>query len=317
MNRRGFTLVELLVVAGIFAMLFGMVLNGARPSTTGQIRQAAQQIASVLLSTQSKAIGNPVGAAVILDSTGTSSISLSNADTLPFITGQCASGMPPTLPAATSTNVSITPDNADAADLVNGYKIQFLERSPAQPPTAWFSFNSGTVSLRGGNGQTLGNTIWPKPVGAGPFDVRIARYPAKAESAYDFPKGAAIDLRYSGVGDGGTFDANWSSLANDGALAIVFDGVGGVDAIMQRVLPSDGDRTVQPLDPVSPIYLLVAARADVEAGSSLSTDRSLWVVIHPQTGRVSVSSNVPQTATDAAALRSARTGARALTAIGK
>jgi hypothetical protein len=43
----------------------------------------------------------------------------------------------------------------------------------------------------------------------------------------------------------------------------------------------------------------------------------MWVVVHPQTGRVTVSSNVPQTGTDATALRDARAKARAQAAIGK
>jgi hypothetical protein len=68
---------------------------------------------------------------------------------------------------------------------------------------------------------------------------------------------------------------------------------------------------------VSPIYLLVASRDEVTAGTALGTDRSAWVVVHPQTGRISVSSNVPQSATDATALRAARARAREGIAIGK
>jgi hypothetical protein len=49
----------------------------------------------------------------------------------------------------------------------------------------------------------------------------------------------------------------------------------------------------------------------------LATDKSLWVVVHPQTGRVSVSSNVAQSAKDAAALRAARAKAREGIAVGK
>ena len=69
--------------------------------------------------------------------------------------------------------------------------------------------------------------------------------------------------------------------------------------------------------PLSPVYLLVAPRKEVEAGTALASDRAVWVVIHPQTGRVSVSSNVPQTSTNATALRDARAKARAQAVIGK
>jgi type II secretory pathway pseudopilin PulG len=325
MNRRAaFTLVELLVVAGIFAMLFGMVLNGARPTATGQVKQAAQSIASVLLATQSKALGKPAGAGVIFDPAGGGAAvaTVSAADMLPLITGSCTNGMPPTNLADTTASVTIAPDNADAADLAHGYKIRFHEEEPAaQAPTAWMEFKSSAssvVSFRTGNGQTTQNTIWPKPANGGPLKVTIARYPNEGETLYELPKAAAIDLRYSGIGDGTSFSTNWSNLSGKGALAVAFDSVGEVDAVMQQVLSAATARTVQPLAPTQPIYLLVAARADVEAGANtLASSTSLWVVIHPQTGRVSVSSNVPQAATDATALRNARANARAGLAIGK
>jgi type II secretory pathway pseudopilin PulG len=322
MNRRAaFTLVELLVVAGIFAMLFGLVLNGARPSATGQVKQAAQSIASVFLATQSKALGKPAGAGVIFDPGGGGAVvtTVSAADMLPLITGSCTNGMPPTNLAATSGTVAIAPDNADAADLAHGYKIRFHEEEPAaQAPTAWMAFAANVVSFRAGSGQTAQNTIWPKPANGGPFKVTIARYPNEGETLYELPKAAAIDLRYSGIGDGATFSTTWSNLSGKGAVAIGFDSVGEVDVVMQQVLSAAASRTVQPLAPTQPIYLLVAARADVEAGTNtLAGSTAFWVVIHPQTGRVSVSSNVPQTGTDATALRNARANARAGLAIGK
>ena len=148
--------------------------------------------------------------------------------------------------------------------------------------------------------------------------MTIARYPNEGETLYELPKAAAIDLRYSGMGDGGTFNATWSNLSGKGAVAVGFDAVGEVDVAMQQVLSAAAARTVQPFVPTQPIYFLVAARADVEAGvNTLASSTSLWVAVHPQTGRVSVSSNVPQSGTDATALRAARADARAGLAIGK
>jgi|LakMenEpi03Aug12_release.lakeMendotaPanAssembly.Ray.scaffolds.fasta_scaffold232708_2 prepilin-type N-terminal cleavage/methylation domain-containing protein len=324
MSRRGFTLVELLVVAGIFSMLFAMVLNGARPSASGQVRQAAQQIASVLLSVQSKALGNPAGAGVVLEPSTTTSGSaavttVSAAATLPWIIGSGSL----TVLTATTARVTVTPDNADQADVAHGYKVQFFESAPAaQPATAWFAFvsgttGSGTASFRADAGQTAANTIWPQPVAGGALESRIARYPGVAESLYQFPKGVAIDLRYSGVGDDPA--TVWGGLAGKGAIALTFDSIGGVDTVMQQVLAAAAVRIAgrEPVHPVSPVYLLVATQADVDADAALANERSMWIAVHPQTGRVSVAANVAQTAKDATALRAARAKARAQTLLGK
>ena len=68
-RRRGaFTLVELLVVMAICAVLMTLVLTGARPSQRGQVKQAAQSLASVLLAAQSRALGKPAGAAIVMES---------------------------------------------------------------------------------------------------------------------------------------------------------------------------------------------------------------------------------------------------------
>jgi type II secretory pathway pseudopilin PulG len=312
MNRRAaFTLVELLVVAGIFASLFGLVLVGVRPGAAGEVRRAAQSIVSAILATQSRALGNPAGAGLIFEPDGAA---VSAADMLPLITGSCTSGMPPADRSAATASVTITPSNAGAGELASGYRIQFGRSAPGQAAAPWMGFSGGsTVSLRTANGQTGQNTIWPEP-GPGGLPVVIARYPAKGEMLVDLGKPVALDLRLSGIGDGASFDATWSDLANKGPIGLTFDSVGGVDAVMQQLL---GAGTATVTHPLSPVYLLVAPRKEVEAGTALASDQALWVVIHPQTGRVSVSSNVPQTGTDATALRAARAKARAQAVIGK
>lgn len=338
--RRAFTLVELLVVAAIFSVLLGLALNGARPSLSSQVRQAAQSIASVLLATQSKALGSRVGAGVVLEpmvtgTTPTSVITISAADMLPLVTGAC--GLTP-LTGAIATG-TIWPDNAAPAELADAYRIQFFRLSPAQPPSAWFGYVSGssgtttatgTIVLRASNGQTALNTIWPASLAGGPLQARVSRYPSEGDTLYDLPKGVVIDLRYSGIGEdaatvwnepswvvSGTAVSGWGNLGGKGAVALTFDSVGGLDALMQRVLGPPTVRVDPPTHPVSPVYLLVALASDVVGNTSLANERSMWVVVHPQTGRVSVAANVAVVGTDAAALRAARANARAQVAIGK
>jgi prepilin-type N-terminal cleavage/methylation domain-containing protein len=326
-RRRGFTLVELLVTTAILATLFALLSVGNAPSRKSQIRRTAQSLASVLTVTQSHALGSDVGAALILEpdlSSGSMATAASYADMLPHVTAR-ATGIPPASPGSLTASGTFTPTNADVADLQHGYKIRFFEQDTAtQPPSAWLQFtppasatsNVATVSLRGTSGQSLANTIWPKPVSP-PFDAAIARYPAKATFAMQCAKAAAIDLRYSGFGDDPT--TPYGSLASKGAIAIAYDRVGGLDAIMQQVLSAATARMHQPIDPITPVYFLVAARDEIldPAANTLASDEAIWVTIHPQTGRVHVSANVPQSATTAAAIYAARAKARAGLPLGK
>jgi hypothetical protein len=247
---------------------------------------------------------------------------------LPWITGTTGTtGMPPNPPSLTAATVTLAPLDADAEDLVHAYKIRLSGEPPRpfQPPTPWLALSvstaasgsaAGVIGFRITNGQTPLNSVWPVPTTTSsvpnPFDFVAARYPTKGESAVEFPKAAAIDLRFSGTGDDPT--TVWGGLAGKGAVAIVFDSVGGIDAVMQQVLKLGSRQSdPSPIDPTEPVYLLVAPRKDIESGlNTLANQEAVWVAVHPQTGRVSVGGNSPQTGTDATALRAARANARAL-----
>jgi type II secretory pathway pseudopilin PulG len=306
----GFTIVELLVVVSIMLGLFGLILVGTRPSVGGEIRRAAQQFVSVLLAAQSRGIGDPEGSAVVLGSGGVRCTSVFAGEKPPFGVGTVDNGMPPASAAAASASVTITPTNG--GDPQQGYRIQFFNTNPALPASAWFGFQPpGTVRPRTDEGQSINNTVWPRPV-SGQLRARWACYPAKGPLAMEFPKTVAIDLRYSGTGDDPA--SQWGGLSAKGDLAVSFDAVGTVDALMRGI-----GSTATARQPVEPIYFLVAARADIDANpdQSLASDRSLWVAIQPQTGRVTVSSNIAQAGKDQVALRAARANARAAITVGK
>ncbi len=306
-RRAAFTLVELLVVMAICAVLMTLVLTGARPSQRGQVKQAAQSLASVLLGAQSRALGKPAGAAIVLESSGVFSATVADAFPPPLIEGGVTSGMPPAQLDAAFATVSLTPFNG-VTDLSQGYKIQFVLPGAATAVSPWMAFDpaSSKVSFRGADAQTTQNTIWPQSQSG--LNARIACYPTSRQAAYTFPKAAAIDLRYSGVGE----DPPWGRLDAAGPIVLAYGMIGEVDALMKI-----NSRTDLPITPVSPVYLLVASTDDIEANTSLVKATSLWVVVQPQTGRVTISSNVPQTGTDATALRAARASARAGLPIGK
>ena len=307
-NRPGFTLVELLVVASIMATLFGLVLAGSRPSDSSELRRSAQQLSSVLLAAQSRGIGNPAGSAVVLETQGTSSVMVFNAEVPPLIRGTVSAGMPPANPAVTTTAVTL---DVGGADLTRGFRIQFRGGGPALPPSSWFGFQPpGAVRMRSEDGQTPFNTVWPSAVG-GRCEARIASYPAEGDLALPFAKSVAVELRYSGTGDDPA--TTWGGLANKGDIGLSFDSVGAVDVLSQGL----GTASPTSRQPVEPVFFLVATRQDITADAALASERSLWVVVQPLTGRVTVSANVPQQGKTATDLRAARALARAAAAIGR
>jgi type II secretory pathway pseudopilin PulG len=327
--RGGFTITELLVVTAIMLTMMSFVLTGARGSrTSGNVRRGAQQLASILLASQSVSLGSPTGAAVIIDSQGRLGGMVSQGRRFPFIEGVVEQGLPPTDAAlsATSQTILLRTTNDDVSSLVNGYKIRFLDRGQGVdgPVSEWFSLSCPTppvavASIRSENGQTPNTCLWPKAAASGTLSFQAARYPIPAGFSQSLPEGVAIDLRHSGY-EG---MANWESLAGKGAIAVGFDSVGAVDSLMQNVLPAAGQfRTIQPISPCEQIYFFVTLRADVEAAildstvNTLASDKALWVVVHPRTGRVTIAANVPQIAADATALRAARAKARQGTSIG-
>jgi prepilin-type N-terminal cleavage/methylation domain-containing protein len=316
-NRPGFTLVELLVVAAIMATLFGLVLAGSRPSDSSELRRSAQQLSSVLLAAQSRGIGNPAGSAVVLESQGTSSVMVFNAEVPPLIRGTVSAGMPPANPAVTTAPITL---DVGGADLTRGFRIQFQGGGPAVPPSSWFGFRPPDpvavpprppeVRMRSDDGQTPFNTVWPSAVG-GRCEARIASYPAEGDLVLPLPKSVAVELRYSGTGDDPA--TTWGGLANKGDIGLSFDSVGAVDVLSQGL----GTATPTSRQPVEPVFFLVATRQDVTSDTALASERSLWVVVQPLTGRVTVSANVPQQGKTATDLRAARALARAAAAIGR
>jgi hypothetical protein len=245
-----FTLIELLVVASIMLLMFGLVLTGARPSPRGQIRQAAQSLASLLMSAQSQALGNAAGAGLVLQSGTVAGLPATMGTTAaaaalpPFLTGTTGPGFPPSNPRVSGTAVTLIPLNGDADEVQHGYKIRFGGAVatggayPFQPPTAWMSLIAppasggvactGTVLLRYGVSTSGSNvaSVWPEPTknasgGNNPLDFQIARYPVVAETLLDMPRTVAVDLRYSGIGE------DTSSVWNQSAWVSSGTAVGG------------------------------------------------------------------------------------------
>jgi prepilin-type N-terminal cleavage/methylation domain-containing protein len=332
-STRGFTIVELLVVAAIMATLLGLILAGGRPSTASEVRRAARQIAAVLLSAQSRAIGSRIGAAVLLEpesdpSKADRALRIRDADMAPAITAEVISPFqttplkdvvqnPPFRPDASAVVIPyisgdkpVVPENASTADLDGGFRIRFMR--PGTPWSAWYGFlvdqtTTPIVLLRINAGQTSETSVWPGSILVPPngplpkYRVEISRYPGIGTAALNLSKLVAIDLRYSGHGDDAATTSTWGRLASKGVIGLAYDTVGAVELLMQNVTGNGGSRAALPLSPTRPIYLFVVSREELDAElatppgpSTLASEQAFWVAIEPQTGRVHVAANEPQ-----------------------
>ena len=319
-SAKGFTLVELLVVAGLLATVFALIVGGiGRPNVASSVRRTAQDFGSRLLATQSRALGRREGAALILvpssDDPRLGTIVL-DAVAQPWITTGVNGGLPPAQPRSTSGTVSLLA-NPPVPD--TGYKIRFQgaggdqETSPG--PSPWFAYTftsatTGMIRFRTSAGQSLGNTIWPKTADQAKQAV-IACYPTPYISGPAMAKQVAIDLKHSGMGEDPDGGSGYGRFQGMGSIAIAYESAGRVGEVMKKISenrsPSD-----QPIEPTGIIYFFVVPRADIlESRNTLANTQSLWVAINPHTGRVTVAENITQSAETNAALSAARKNARA------
>lgn len=329
--RRAFTLVELLVVTGLIGALLGMITVGMRPNIKSQMRRSAQQLTSAFLAAQSRALGVPEGAGVILVSSGTLCTEIANAQMMPALSG--SGTWSPLCNPASGTN-TLALNGVLPADTVGAYKILFFsgtETPGVQPRSSWWEFAPpNTVRFLGASGTATGtmatrtkdNAIWPRAIGgSGSLQVLLARYPLKGSTSLQTEKLVGIDMRFSGVGNQSQ-DLSYARFLNDGSVAITFDAVGRVGEVMMQVLER-GDSTLSaaakppPVSTKQTVFFLIAPRDDIAANAyTLANPDALWVALFPTTGRYLVSANVPQPADTlssmtAAQILAAMTAARA------
>lgn len=326
-NCKGFTLVELLVVTGLLGALFSIVISTLRPNRASHTRDLAQAIISEVLETQTRALTNEAGAALLLDPVGSASpdnalsISVLQGRPLPLVTA--TTGTTHLLwTAGNSGTCRLFPTNADVMDIVqHGYKLRIGQETVPPPPspplafrprTPWLALtsasfvNTGEAAVSFGfralNGESSQNEVWPTPLTTSgsirSFDVQVERYPGRGPQAVAAGNLAAIDLRYSGMGDEWVLrfvNYRWSSFQGRGTLGLCYGRDGQVDSLMQGVLQLS--LRIQPITPTAPIYFLVAVREDILADWQrvLASEDSVWVVIDPRTGRAYGAKNVPQT----------------------
>lgn len=296
-NNGAFTIVELLVVAALMALLFGLVLAGGRPKPSA--RKLAQEFASMLLAAQSRALGRPEGAAVIIEPPRTGIAD----DPLRMHEAVC---LPPIVLDAPDGKIT----DSGNADLTQGYKVRFQSTSGSGVLTVspWLKLTGGAPQVRDAAGQNERNTI-VQPTGAN-LKALVVRLPVLGGKATAMPKQLAMRLENSGVGDDPVASHGFVTLDGKGAIAIVFDQAGRVADIVSNVM---GPSTPDSASPGELIYFFFH---EVDASQAtppdpLQSDRSVWVALNPQTGRINIAANSPGT------MFTARENARKAIAVGK
>jgi prepilin-type N-terminal cleavage/methylation domain-containing protein len=318
-SRKGFTLVELLVVTGLLATLLGSVIVAMRPNEDSQVRQTANSLVSAIMQTRTRALSRTEGAALIIrpNAAATGTI-VSFGDIQQPIVATTVSGMPPA--SLSSGTVPITVPNTsllNADDVSAGFQIRF---SSGGPSSEWFAFCpagpfTGEVMLQPSLGQSIYSTPWP----SGPaLTCEIARWPVETQPAVSFPKLATIDLRFSSIGDD-ISDVVAMGFNNElpifapnfslGRVSLCFDRTGTLTSFV----PPQGNikDPTSPVKPSAPIYLLVVSQSDLGNTSAampnyntLRSDKSVWIAISPVTGRVTTGKNAPSTKPDLSDLAS-------------
>jgi len=295
-RKPGFTIVELLVVAALMSLLFGLVLAGGRP--TASPRRMAQEFASMILAAQSRALGRPEGAAVILEP--------DSGNTRIAVTLHEGVTMPPVVVASPAGAMTASQDIKET-----GYRVRFQSTAAGGTAIAspWLGLRNGLPVRRDSAGQTPQNTLITPP--AAGLQALVIRYPVPGPKPMPLPAKVAVDLKNSGLGESPTAPHGLGTFENKGRLAIVFDQTGRV----AELVPQCGGPPVAGQDPVVPnemIYFVFAERPVIASDGTLGDVKSVWVAINPQSGRINVSSNVA-----GAGLTINRENARKGMAIGK
>lgn len=269
-KQRGFTLIELLVVVAIMGVFMGLVAISNRPSRKTQLRQAAQSVASLVIATQSNALESDVGSALWISDDGIYDANPQQNDRLTL---------------ASVSNVQATTCQLNGLTVpVDACRVRFVSNtSDTQPPSPWFNINGQVASFQT-PAQTQYNTIWPPRFYSNPVapqcDAEFDLEPLRAGLAYQWPKLAKIDWRYSGVGSTGLLPAD---------AVVVFERGGKIETYFTGMSSS-----VSSMPAMSTIYLCIAYAPDVEAlAATLASEDTVWVAIEPNTGRASLGWNVP------------------------
>lgn len=304
MLRRGFTLVELLLVISIMLVLAAMVIPKLRVVTTDRkVREAARVVESMFSTARDTAMVNGFAGVEIVRNKNyaNGATSMFRMRMLPPYSGDFA-GDAANISGPVSPGVySVTlPVDASYDPSLNDF-IQFNYRGALYRMLSPATF------------EVLPSQV-PPPLGNGiPF--RIHRKPIRMFSGeVRLPAGQVIDLRYSGDPDTSGSSTSLNAMLNptpvpspnSNSFIIVFDEHGAIE----RLYPQGFSGPLATAEmPAGPLFLLISEDQDVDGVDPLQNLSNLWVTISQTSGAAKTSemgSNLDPTALLPARITAAR-----------
>jgi prepilin-type N-terminal cleavage/methylation domain-containing protein len=291
--RRGFTLVEMLIVIGIMLMLVTAAMTIMPAASEGRrTREAARSVNVYLSTARNRAMetGRPCGVTFRFFGGNPCALNADQCEVPPDYEGQTAQSMARVSTTATPMTVNLvcgTNSEVVPASMVRpGDLIQFNHQGVVYSV-------SGTTDAKGYlTGGTFSIAAYdPDPPPSLPsytrlVPFRIFRAPIKsAAEALQLPTSTVVDLDFSGMSN------QLGSRSQD--LTVMFSSTGAVDSVYYGSTPS----------PVTdPIYILIGKRprvatftpvGQVPPTTKLETQftnledlTNLWVTINTQTGLI-------------------------------
>ncbi|MEX2187974.1 MAG: type II secretion system protein [Pirellulales bacterium] len=277
MRRRGFTLIEIMVVLVIVMLLAGMILTAVRPALEARrMREAARTVTTMFYQAKARAVetGRPFG--VIIERSENSDPQAPTARTLyfaespPIYAGDTVNARAQIKPGG---NCELT--GANTSLIEEGDFIRFNFQDPIYE----------IISVGGAQLQFASRSVpfLPKPSGDAPMSVpfQILRKPRKAIGVpVQLTGNVVVDLSKSGVGATGV-DFNEQGSKR---VVIMFSPSGHVDRIYKNEKSSE--------IPLGPIYLLLGRAEKAGTGENLEDRMNLWVSIGNLSGLVTSAPNI-------------------------
>ncbi len=302
-RRRGFTLIEIMVVLVIVMLLAGMILTAIRPAIESRrMREAARTVTTMFYQAKARAVETGRSFGVMIeraensDPQAPASRTLYFAESPPIYAGDSENAR-----AMISEGGSAQLTGANTSLIEAGDFIRFNFQDPIYEITS-----AGGAQVQFAAMSRLQSQL-PKPAGDQPMNVpfQIMRKPRKAIGMpVQLSGNVVVDMTKSGVGASGV---EFNEQGSD-RVTIMFSPSGHID----RFYKNDKSSEI----PTGPIHLLLGRFEKVASGENLEDNRNLWVSIGNQSGLVTTAEIVTNQGGGGGSVKDAREQARQMLGIG-